>query len=562
MLGINQNIIGRAQSPNRILSFNVDDHGGIKKPEAEVKAFNNDNYDVAASAKFALMQLTDFDQPAVLSLALNYGRTNFDNCNFTGESLSKPFEFIRAFACNHPNKVKPSDLSFKGAKFKNVVFGYDFKAANFESTINGDFFNAENVWNSSISYLNKGVTGKELDLSGVDFSKAGFDNVVFVSTNLAFANFENLIGVDEPEAFRVYFINSNLAKASFARSNLKQVKFFPDANLESVDFTMATLKRCNFLADGDCRLGNSIKNAKFRGADLFFADLRYLDFSNADMRGTRLIKSLLEGVNFTGASLIAAKFRHSILAGAKFHAADLRLANFVMAFSSYDGFSSDSANNLFAHLRSANTRSDDFINYDPSSNCYDKDTKVFGVLMPSLIERGGDGFVRADDIDNNFAGYDLSEMYIDAFTECLNNDFGFVLKDANFANVDFSNSYIENAVFNSCYFINARFDTSFLENIKFNNSNLKNALFDDCEIADLEFLKTCFSPVTIINSEFNDCKFNNTSFMQSSITPDSKFNNCKHNAGLFEAFKVTRLARTMNNDEYRAYFVRLTQEQE
>lgn len=570
MIGTNYNVIGKAQSPSKILSFDIDDHGGMPALEGDTGESVNDlglQKAQANQAKLVPLTRTEFTDPDQLRESLLAGRKNFDSCSFKGPDLMGPFDFSKAFSKDGMKQdISTNGLSFKYAKFLNVSIGFGYQEFSRQRVLDGEHtFSYDRLHSNNIFYNDAFPSGKTFVLRDASFNGASLENVIFLSVDLKSSNFSKLF---ENNMFaRTFFINCNLSDANFYAAKLRGVRLFPDTCISGVDFTKASIQNTNFYTNEQDspenaeRLYNSIKLAKYRGACFNGCDLTGLDFSKADMRGVSFDYSILTDVNFHKTSLIGAQFKRSLINDANFSSADLRCANFLDAVTELQSqMMFPSSSESLTMLRNAGFVDDEFtlVQEFDSIELVDQNTKVFGVIMPEGYSDISEIFGDVDSQDGNFAGMDLSNIDFSArydgdgpWSHCS-------VSNANFNNCGFTDSNIYFINIKNSSFKSAKFKNSILYNSSLEASELTNAKFDDVLFSHVGFKDSLLSTATIVSSKFSNSKLENAANLQSiSLTPDNLFVDCDIKK-LFDALKVTRQAQRMGDEEYRAYFHRLT----
>ncbi len=129
------------------------------------------------------------------------------------------------------------------------------------------------------------VNLENMDLSGIDLSKA---NLKLVS-----------------------FWMSNLKGANLNRCNAEKTKFW-GANLEGVDLFDSYLKGTRFY-------GANLKGAKLAKADLENAEFQGADLENAQLWEANLRKAILPGANLRGTNLERVNMEETYVSGVKFN---------------------------------------------------------------------------------------------------------------------------------------------------------------------------------------------------------------------------------------------------
>lgn len=199
---------------------------------------------------------------------------------------------------------------------------------------------------------NVDLSGKDLtflDLSGIDFKQATFENsdlhgVVLSDSNLSGANLKgvrlnlatltrtNLSGANLEGAtlLRVAFTSSLEPRPretpNFQRANLKGARLH--SRLDYTDFSEADLSGAKFgpedpknellLTARPVMNGANFSGAKLTNAAVRHTKLRFARFAGADAHGADFTGSDLTKVDFTGADLTDANFTDAILYGANF----------------------------------------------------------------------------------------------------------------------------------------------------------------------------------------------------------------------------------------------------
>lgn len=191
-----------------------------------------------------------------------------------------------------------------------------------------------------------------LDLSGIDFKQATFENsdlhgVVFSDSNLSGANLKG-VRLNLATLTRTNLNNANLEGASLLRvaftssleprpaetptfkgANLKGARLhsrldytdFSDADLTDAKFGPEDPKNELLLTARPVMNGANFSGAKLTNATVRHTKLRFARFTGADAHGADFTGSDLTNVDFTGADVTDANFTDAILYGANFTSA-------------------------------------------------------------------------------------------------------------------------------------------------------------------------------------------------------------------------------------------------
>ena len=136
-----------------------------------------------------------------------------------------------------------------------------------------------------------------LPLNGADFRRANLDELNFLFTEIAYANFEG----------------AHLKDAVFTGVDLRNVTLMNAAEITGARFDDADF-RGTILA-GKNLAGAHFKRGQFVGADLTGADLTGADFEDANLAGADLAGADLTGATLTNANMTGANLKDADLKG-------------------------------------------------------------------------------------------------------------------------------------------------------------------------------------------------------------------------------------------------------
>ncbi len=170
-------------------------------------------------------------------------------------------------------------------------------------------------------------TGKQTDLSGLDFSGANLQGACFAGANLEGSKFNKAnLGL-------ATFEGANLENAEFIGTKARDANLFA-ANIQGVTFKDADFTRA-FMPHSDARESTvesskfnfcDIRNGKWDGvsidkSEFNYADLEGVSLANADIRRTKMLHANLEKAILNGCEII-----ESDLSGAFLKDAEVRKA--------------------------------------------------------------------------------------------------------------------------------------------------------------------------------------------------------------------------------------------
>ncbi len=194
-----------------------------------------------------------------------------------------------------------------------------------------------------------GIDLSDLDLKGINFSRANFSGVILKNANFGGANLTNAILTDADLAHAdltsAILTGADLSGANLTNTILKGAELtstdlkntiLAGADASGANLTSANLTKTN-LTDADLTsgilagadlTGVTLTNVILKGADLSYASLKGLDLSgvnlaDANLSGAILAEASLEDANLTGANLSGANLTKAVLEKACLKDADL-----------------------------------------------------------------------------------------------------------------------------------------------------------------------------------------------------------------------------------------------